>query len=48
MDPDGREGGKDLGEAEGRKTMIRIYHMRKKKSIFNKSVGAGVGWEGGF
>jgi hypothetical protein len=35
MDPDGREGGEDLGGVEGRKTIIRIYYGRKE-SILNK------------
>lgn len=47
MDPDGKEGGKDLGEAEGRETMIRILSHEEKKSIFNKSVGPAGGGEVG-
>lgn len=35
MDQGGRRGGEELGEAEGGKTVIRIYHVRKK-SAFNK------------
>lgn len=36
IDPDGRGGGKELGEVEGGKTIIRVYFVRRKKSILNK------------
>lgn len=35
-DLDGREGGMDLGEVEGRGNIIRLYCL-KKSSIFNKT-----------
>lgn len=36
MDPEGRRNGKELRRVEGRKTVIRTYYMRGKKSVFNK------------
>ena len=32
MDPDGNGGGKEVGEVEGGKIIIRIYYVRKKLS----------------
>lgn len=36
VDPDGWGGGKELERIEGEETVIGIYYVRKKCSIFNK------------
>lgn len=38
VDLDGRGCGEQLGLVEGGITIIRIYYMSKKKSVFNKGV----------
>lgn len=40
MDPDGREGGEDLGGVEGRKTIIRIYYERNTSTFSIKGEGS--------
>lgn len=35
VDLDGRGYGEELGEAEGGETVIRVYYVKKKQSIFN-------------
>jgi hypothetical protein len=35
-DPDGRGDGEELGGLQGQETVIRMYYVRIKKSIFNK------------
>jgi hypothetical protein len=38
VDLGGTGGQEELGRVEGRETIVRIYYVRGKKSIFNKRV----------